>query len=111
MLQDISELIDIEREKQTLQWGKQEHTNFCWLAILNEEVGETAQAILQGKAPQTLSEVVQCAAVCIAWLEDWYDSCPDTFYSCKEILERRLALARAETMNGALADTRPAQGG
>lgn len=38
------------------------------LAILVEEVGEVAQAVLQGR-PELRDELVQVAAVTLAWLE------------------------------------------
>lgn len=64
-----------ERRRQRDRWGEQlEHPDLVWSAILGEEVGEATQAALHdtfgGKAAGTLyAEVVQVAAVAVAWLE------------------------------------------
>lgn len=71
-----------ERRRQDEKWGQQDHTDLGWLAILMEEVGEAAEAICHKDVdpvtePDPMSdpegalerEVVQCAAVCVAWLE------------------------------------------
>ena len=60
-----------EMERQREKWGQQMHTDRNWLAILTEEVGEVAKAILQQGDVKT--EVVQCAAVALSWLRsaDW----------------------------------------
>jgi NTP pyrophosphatase (non-canonical NTP hydrolase) len=70
-------MISRERDRQDAKWGIQHHTHLEWLAILMEEVGEAAQAIVQewidNEGPRyalILKEIVQCAAVCVAWLED-----------------------------------------
>jgi NTP pyrophosphatase (non-canonical NTP hydrolase) len=69
-------MIDIaeERQRQNEKWGEQNHDDYTWLAILSEELGETAQAALHnefgGDAKGTLrTELVQVAAVAIQWLE------------------------------------------
>ncbi len=76
-----------ERKRQFALWGDQEHTSLEWLAILMEEVGESATDVMKlpdfGEEVQDLSryftkedteklegELVQVAAVCVAWLED-----------------------------------------
>ncbi len=61
--------IDMERSKQDKKWGEQNHSPLKWLAILVEEVGEVAQAILQGNRLACYQELIQCAAVIIAWIE------------------------------------------
>lgn len=63
-----------ERVRQGLKWGEQNHDDKTWLAILTEEVGELAQAILHdefgGRAAGTArTELVQVAAVAVQWLE------------------------------------------
>jgi hypothetical protein len=70
-----------ERERQDIKWGIQNHTAEWWLAILMEEVGELAQAILEthfDKNPEHLTkggivnirkEAVQSAAVALAIIE------------------------------------------
>lgn len=52
---------------QDKKWGEQNHRDSTWLAILSEEVGEAAKAILEGKNLD--EEVVQIAAVAVAWEE------------------------------------------
>jgi len=70
-----------ERTAQDAKWGEQNHSTEWWLAILMEEVGELAQAILEthfDKNPEHLTkggiknirkEAVQCAAVAMALIE------------------------------------------
>lgn len=65
-----------EREKQDAQWGEQNHNPYIYLAILVEEVGELAQAILHtqfGGSHQGWEEVrkeaVHVAAVGLAVIE------------------------------------------
>ena len=85
--------IALELAAQHAKWGEQDyHDDYKWLAILVEEVGEVAQAILQanGNEDERVDEVaqampqvedgvktdedieielVQVAAVTIAWLK------------------------------------------
>ena len=70
--------IDEERDRQDAKWGVQNHTPEWWLAILMEEVGELAQAILEthfdngtnlGGTVNIRNEAVQCAAVAMAMIE------------------------------------------
>lgn len=64
----ILEHIRQERQLQDGKWGVQDHDDLQWLSILMEEVGEVAKALLQrGKAAE---ELVQVAAVAVAWLEN-----------------------------------------
>lgn len=70
----VMRAIEAERASQDEKWGEQNHTDEWWLAILTEEVGETAQALLAdrfGGATKmtTREELVQVAAVALAWLE------------------------------------------
>ena len=70
----IYDLIKEERQFQNEKWGEQNHDDYRWLAILTEEVGELAQAILHdefgGRAAGTaVAELVQVAAVAVQWLE------------------------------------------
>lgn len=63
-----------ERARQTAKWGEQDHDNYRWLAILMEEVGELAQAILHDEfggahAGTNQTELIQVAAVAVQWLE------------------------------------------
>lgn len=58
-----------ERNKQDAKWGEQNHTPMKWLAILTEEVGEVAKAILEGNHGEYRKELVQVAAVAVASIE------------------------------------------
>ena len=60
-----------ERERQDLKWGEQNHNSATWLAILIEEVGEIAKAILEHGEDSTevRDEIIHAGAVCLAWLE------------------------------------------
>ncbi len=63
-----------ERARQEAKWGEQNHDDFIYSAILGEEVGEAAQAVLHdkfgGKSAGTLEEeLIQVAAVAVAWVE------------------------------------------
>jgi len=63
--------VKVEREIQDQKWGSQRHLpDLKWFAILGEEVGEAARAILdhEGKA-RLQAELIQVAAVAVAWIE------------------------------------------
>jgi len=71
-------MVDIaaEREFQNSQHGEsnKNNTDGDWLAILTEEIGEVAQALLHNKfggthAGTLRDELVQVAAVAVQWLE------------------------------------------
>ena len=70
-MQDISD----ERIRQINKWGPQYHDDPTWMLILSEEVGEVAKSIIDrihsGNADivETRKEIVQVAAVAVAWLE------------------------------------------
>lgn len=50
MPQAILDDIDDERKRQNVKWGDQSgNTNPVWVAILTEEVGEVAQAVLKSQ--------------------------------------------------------------
>ena len=61
-------LIQIERNAQDEKWGEQRHSDEKWLAILLEELGEAAKAILEGNDEGLLEETVQVAAVLQNWI-------------------------------------------
>lgn len=65
----VIELIIEERKRQDEKWGKSDHSNFVWNAILNKEVGEVAHEVLNELPYSLREEVVQVAAVAMAWLE------------------------------------------
>lgn len=56
-----------ERAAQDAKWGEQNHRDSVWMAILAEEVGEAAKAVLEGKDLE--KELIQVAAVAVAWHE------------------------------------------
>lgn len=76
----LQDVID-ERNRQDYKWGEQNHAPEWWLAILGEEYGELAQAILEthfdanpdgsphGGISNIRKEAVQCAAVALALVE------------------------------------------
>ncbi|HPG42133.1 MAG TPA: hypothetical protein PLP19_11880 [bacterium] len=78
----IPEMIWNERVKQDAHWGEQNHDELKWQAILAEECGEVANAVNEltpTKGPVKFPkeaiianleyELVQVAAVCVAWIE------------------------------------------
>lgn len=74
-----------ERQRQETKWGEQNHDDFFWSAILYEELGEAARILLEegcdGFTGALRPELVQVAAVAVAWLE---------------CIDRRAALAAEE---------------
>lgn len=81
----ILEAIRQERKQQDKLWGVQEHTLDRWFTILGEEVGEACAEAwgyynfrdndkLGAKYLQDWrKEMIQCAAVIVAALENWDD--------------------------------------
>lgn len=79
--------VAVERDAQDKKWGKQDHGNSYWLAILGEEFGEVAREIceqgvtmLMKASPDSKEmkrnavafmrkELIQVAAVAVAWIE------------------------------------------
>lgn len=62
-------LIQSERWGQDKKWGEQNHEAGKWSLILTEELGEVAKSQLEGDRVNYLTELVQAAAVLVAWLE------------------------------------------
>lgn len=66
--------VDRERDRQDDKWGwpndgmagADQHKK---VSILAEEFGEVARAVLEGDLENLAEELVQVAAVCVAWLE------------------------------------------
>ena len=60
-----------ERKRQDEKWGREfpGRTDDRWLTILEEEVGECANAILSDEEASLEQEIIQVAAVCLSWLE------------------------------------------
>lgn len=76
--QQTAVVIDIaeERERQDRKWGPQNHDDARWFLILAEEFGELAREVNEEVFRPTSErlatlrqELVQTAAVCVAWLE------------------------------------------
>jgi NTP pyrophosphatase (non-canonical NTP hydrolase) len=75
----IYALIDAERDRQAEKWNRPH--GFGWgdcshpldpsvkATVLTEEAGEVARAVLDGKPDKLSIELVQVAAVAVAWLE------------------------------------------
>ena len=61
--------IRYERERQDNKWGEQNHDAGTWMLILQEELGEAAQAKLQGKRVEYVKELTEAASVLAAWIE------------------------------------------
>lgn len=62
-------LIEAERNRQDDKFGVQRHAPETWLLIAVEELGEVSQARLQDDRQAYRKELVQAAAVMVAWLE------------------------------------------
>lgn len=73
----IFEYIADERIRQYEKWGPQYHQDNTWVMILMEEVGEVAKSIVdrvnnadsKAHLADMKKEIVQVAAVAVAWLE------------------------------------------
>ena len=64
-----------ERKRQDDLFGQSNQNDFVWLAVLSEEVGEASQCALHkefggNEAGNLRTELVQVAAVAIAWIEN-----------------------------------------
>ena len=67
-IEQIFTKIKNERFVQDKKWGKQNHEDLFWNAILGEEMGEVSKSIIEtGEVSE--EELIQAAAVIIAWLE------------------------------------------
>lgn len=65
----IIEAIYRERQRQDGKWGEQNHEAPMWKLILDEELGETAKSYLESNYSNYIGELIQSAAVIVAWLE------------------------------------------
>ncbi len=69
-MSDPLELVRLERLRQDTKWGEQNHGKLYWLGILMEETGELAKRIIEDSPVEGIrEELVQVAAVGLAWLE------------------------------------------
>lgn len=67
--QQIFEKIAAERQRQDSKWGEQNHEAGMWSLILGEETGEASKAFLQGNEAHAVTELIEAAAVIVAWIE------------------------------------------
>ena len=66
----VLEAVLAERERQDGNWGDQtNNTDERWTVILTEELGEVAREVFEGRSAGMFEEIIQCAAVSIAWAE------------------------------------------
>ena len=82
LLEALAKVIE-ERTRQLAKWGTQRHDFPVWLVVLQEEVGEFAQALLNHRSAtfagdrearriyrlQMMAEAIQIAAVAVAMVE------------------------------------------
>ena len=77
---DIYAAIDAERERQADKWGGAHDwghgdcsspavADIVKTVVLSEECGEAARAVLDTDIDQLRTELIQVAAVAVAWLE------------------------------------------
>lgn len=59
-----------ERLRQFGKWGLQNHDPFYWLGIIGEEYGEIAKGLLEKDMAQAKKEAIECAACCIAFVQN-----------------------------------------
>ena len=71
--EELQKRVVEERRLQDYKWRKKKHTDEKWCNILTEEVGEVAQSINMNDTTKMKTELVQCAAVIQAWLEQRED--------------------------------------
>ena len=71
---EILRRVDAERDRQDAKWGgipglerRDDHT---YAAVLGEEVGECCKAWLERDVAALRAELVQTAAVAVAWIEE-----------------------------------------
>jgi hypothetical protein len=77
---DVFAAIERERERQAIKWTREHDWGYGDCSslgvassvkgvVLTEECGEVARAILEKDALALRVELIQVAAVCVAWLE------------------------------------------
>lgn len=73
-------LVDVERDRQDIKWGEQNHTQQGWTGILGEEYGEYCQAVNEtylnnatkkheGGYDNMMKELTHVAAVAVGAME------------------------------------------
>lgn len=58
-----------ERLAQQKKWGTQNHLATYWAGILGEEFGEVCRCIIEGDFAAARNELIQVAAVAVAFYE------------------------------------------
>jgi NTP pyrophosphatase (non-canonical NTP hydrolase) len=66
---DVLNEVVLERIRQQMKWGEQNHNAPMWYAILGEEFGEVANAFLEYDMENYRTELIQVAAVAVAMVE------------------------------------------
>lgn len=77
---DVYDAIDAERDRQAAKWGGRHPwgvgdcsslgvADTVKAAVLAEECGEVARAVLDSDPESLRNELIQVAAVAVAWLE------------------------------------------
>jgi NTP pyrophosphatase (non-canonical NTP hydrolase) len=71
--EEVFKLLSKRRDAQNKKWGRADgdwpSSDPVKLTVLVEEVGEIANAILEGDLPNLKDELIDTAAVLVAWLE------------------------------------------
>ena len=77
----ILENIIRERKRQDAKFGPSPRhlDSGAWLAILMEELGEVAKAVLEKDSQNYKEELFQLAACAVAALEDYYGGRPELY--------------------------------
>lgn len=89
---DAFRLVESELNHQRLKWNREDcdwpSISGTKYVILGEEVGEIANAILEGDNDNLQTELAQVAAVCISWLmADWPSITEENVQKAKQRLE------------------------
>lgn len=70
MIEDVLRDILHERRRQDKKWGADRNLDdYHWAAILGEEFGEVCEASLDSLEVGLRNELIQVAAVAVAWIE------------------------------------------
>ena len=80
-----------------LSRGEQRHSDEKWLAIILEELGEAAKAVLEKNEEGILEETVQVAALLQAWVTSrdfFFDTGTDRIADPSEAWDSRRSLVR-----------------
>lgn len=88
-MEDVFELIRAERRRQDAKWGPENRLQTGnpdkRMTILTEEHGEVAKAVNEHDREGMLKELVQVAAVAVAWLERPHEA-PEFFRASGECI-------------------------